>query len=367
MANFSHIIGNEPLKLYLERMVEKRTIANSLLFAGLDGIGKGLFAEAFARLVLCRNDPEGVHRRKLDAGVHPDLRIYRPEGKIGAHSIDTMRQFGEEVYLTPFEADRKVFILHDAERMLPSSANALLKTFEEPASWSIIILLTSSPEALLPTIVSRCHTLHFQPIAEDKIANLLQEKMELNPEAARALAVLSEGSIGNAWKLAKEGRDRLRHRILEVLAQGKLSNYTKLMQIAAEISGYIEESQKQTEELLKAELLKAYPNDPSAVQQQVIDKEVEGRSAMHLVSHSRTLFAIIMSWYRDLHLLAVGGNRAYLVNRDFEDQADQAVQRGEILPLETVQAAIAKTMLALERSTPLKGCLENLFLQLNLI
>lgn len=362
---FSHIVGNEPLKQYLQRMVEKRTIANSMLFAGPDGIGKGLFADALARLVLCQDDPQGIHKRKLDSGVHPDLRIYRPEGKIGAHSIESMRQFAEDVRLSPFEATRKVFIIHDADRMLSYSANALLKTFEEPTPWSIIILLTSAPEALLPTIVSRCHTLHFQPVPEAQIEQLLLQKGSQTPDTARAMAVLAEGSVGHAIKLAADGGDRLRKRLLQLLSQGKFATYSQLMEAAAEISGYIEEGQKQSEEAFRTEILKSYSGDPTAIQQQAIDKEIDGRNAMHLFSQAKVLFAVVLSWYRDIQLLQSAGRRTHLINKDYVDQAEQALQRGEILPLTTVQSAVGQTMLSLERSTPLRSCLESLFLQLH--
>lgn len=366
MTMFEQIIGNDDLKVYLERIVKKNVVPNSLLFAGPDGIGKGLFAETFARILLCQNDPEGKHKRKLDGGVHPDLRVYYPEGKIGAHSIDSMRQFGEDVYLSPYESSRKVFIIHDAERMLPASANALLKTFEEPALWSVIILLSSVPESLLPTIISRCQVLNFRAVSEEQIANLLQKKVGSTPETASAIAALAEGSIGNALRLAAQEGDRIRKRMLQILSQGNKGNYTQLMQAAAEISGYIDEMQKQSEEVARAEILKAYPAEPTAIQQQAIDKEIDGRNAMNLVNNAKTVFKIILSWYRDMHLLCVRGNRINLINRDFEDEIVQALQRGEILPLEKVQQSISQAMLSLSRSTPLKSCLENFLLQIEL-
>lgn len=367
MHEFEDIIGNKLIKQQLQRMVAKGTVAHSLLFAGPDGIGKGLFADNFARLLLCQNDPEGKHRHKLDAGVHPDLRVYYPEGKIGAHSIDSMRQFIEEVHLSPFEAEKKVFIIHDAERMLPSGANALLKTLEEPSPWCVIILLSSNPEGLLPTILSRCQILQFRSIPEEQIAQFIAKKYDKPLEAAHAIATLSEGSIGNADKLAGQNGDRIRKYLLELLSQGKLSTYTQLMKSAAEVTGFIEETQKASEEATRAEILKAYSVEPNAVQQQAIDKEIDGRNAMHLQNNAKAIFTIVLSWYRDMHLLAVKGNRSFLINLDFEDQITQALQRGEIIPIEKVQAAVSQAMLSLARSTPLRSILENFFLQLNLI
>lgn len=122
-----------------------------LLFEGANGSGKESFAEIFARELLktTKKDP-------------PDLRILYPEGKANHHPMYVIKQFIEETHLPPFEASRKVFIIHEADRMLPASSNALLKTLEEPVSEVTIILLSSHVEALLPTVVSRCFCVSFE-------------------------------------------------------------------------------------------------------------------------------------------------------------------------------------------------------------
>lgn len=364
---FNNIIGNDHAKQYLTRMVEKKAIANSLLFAGPDGVGKSLFAEAFAKLLMCEDDVTGIHAHKIDAGIHPDVRIYRPEGKIGMHSIDSLRNLGEEVALTPYEGKWKIFIIHDADRMLVYSANALLKTFEEPGPNSIIILLSSAPESLIPTVLSRCRTIRFHTIPENDIIRIAVEKWGKNEQEAQAIAVLSRGSIGNAFKLAAEGGDHIRDLILKVLAEGKMTSYTQIIEKAKEIGDQIEESKQKIEETLRATLTKGYPEDLTSVQQQVIEKEVEGAIAMRLAEEAQSIFDIILSWYRDMHLLQVNGNHAYLLHRDKVEESEQSLQRGEILSLEAVEKAVSQAKLALERSTPLNNCLENLFLKLDLL
>ena len=206
---FDHIIGNEFVKSYLRRVIENNCIGNSILFAGPEGIGKSVFAEAFAKQIICRNDVSGDHQRKLESGNHPDLRVYRPEGKLGMHSIASMRQLSEEVYLAPFEAKNKVFIVHEAERMLSYSANALLKTFEEPALDTVIILLSSAPSSLLSTVLSRCRAIYFQSLSEQDIIAFLMQYHQKEFKEAQEVAMLSQGCIGNAIKLMQEGGDPL--------------------------------------------------------------------------------------------------------------------------------------------------------------
>lgn len=367
MQEFKNIIGNEQIKTVLTRMVDKRIIPNSILFAGPDGIGKSLFAEAFAKSIICANDPTGSHQKKIEAGSHPDIRIYRPEGKIGMHSIDSMRQFCEEVSLSPYEAERKIFIIHDADRMLTYSANALLKTFEEPFQKSIIILVSSNSGSLLPTILSRCRTIRFHALTDNEVADLIQQKWQKSAEEAKAIARLSSGSMSHAVRRLDGGQDILRDQILALLSQGKMGTYKQLMSAAEAISEHIEKAKQSIEETLRQSAAERHPSGITSVQQQSIDKEIEGTVAMHLANEAHAAFDIIIGWYRDMHLLQVGGRHELLLHPDALTHTQQALVRGDIVPLETVQAAIAQARLSLERSTSLSSCLENLFLKLNFI
>lgn len=144
---------------HLASLVENGTLPHTLLFAGPLGAGKKEMALKLASLIL-GGKAEG----------HPDLYIYQPDAPSGMHAIETLRSFTQEVYMAPFTAPSKVFILEDADKMLPSGSNALLKTLEEPSAHAYIILLTTQKEALLSTIVSRVRMFNFhlynQPVAE---------------------------------------------------------------------------------------------------------------------------------------------------------------------------------------------------------
>ncbi len=319
---FENIVGNDHIKRYLERMVVNKTIGNSLLFAGPEGIGKSLFAEEIAKQLL----------GKETIAHHPDYHIYRPEGKTGMHSIQSMREFSEEVYMAPFEGKWKVFVIRDADRMLTYSANALLKTFEEPAPHSLIILLSSSPESLLPTILSRCRVVRFQAVARRK-----------------------EG----------EARDPIREKVLDILAKGKATQYYQLTGAAREISDLVEESKKQEEEQLREAWKKEF-QEMSAVQREAVEKDVEGAVAMRLSHHAQIIFEVILGWYRDMQLFQINGNRDYLIHQDRKMENEQALQRGLFQPLESVQKAVADAQLSLDRSTALNIVLERLLLQLGL-
>ena len=110
---------------------------------------------------------------------HPDIHEIYPEGKY--HPIASLRTMIDDTALTPFEAPYKVFLIHDAERMQPAAANALLKTFEEPSNRTVIMLLTSYPDRLLPTILSRCQTYTFHENTTPQIDELLDALAQEKP------------------------------------------------------------------------------------------------------------------------------------------------------------------------------------------
>lgn len=363
---FAQIIGNDDIKLKLDRMLAKRAMGHALLFAGPEGIGKSLFAWALAARIMKEYDPSKDHSGKIARGQHPDVHVYRPEGKLGLHSIQTMRQLSEEVFLPPFEASWKVFIIHDADRMLSYSANALLKTFEEPPPRTLIILLSRSQAALLPTILSRCSTLHFRSIPDASIRDYLKEKFSLDETLSEKIVHLAKGSLGRAVRLATQG-DGIHQSILSLLAQGRCSDYRSMQQAIQGICDQVEAAKKISEEQAKEEMSHLFQERLPAAYQQALEKEIEGLIASVYVQEAQALFEDILSWYRDCQLILLGGSTSLLSNPEYKMELEQAVARGECQPLHEVYQAIEKAYLALQRSTSLTLCLENLFLRLNRI
>lgn len=363
---FENIIGNDRIKSYLSCTAQRGTVGNSLLFAGPDGIGKSLFAEAFAKHLICMDDPKGFHKRRLEAGHHPDIRIYRPEGKVAMHSIGSMRQFSEEVYLAPAESRWRIFIIHDADRMLSYSANALLKTFEEPAKDAVIILLTSSPETLLPTVRSRCRSIFFHPIEDAAIASFIRSRCGKTPEEAERIAAMAQGSIGQALRLAQGHEDSLRGKLLHILSTRSIRSYKELTETAALLAENIESEKKEVEGEVKAALMSTAGDNLTAVQKQEIEKEIEGAVAIYASQEARVLFEVILGWYRDLHLIQAGASPGLLIHRDYMDVYPKVLQAGALPAMEEVQQVIAAAQLSMERSTSIHIILENIFLKLNL-
>jgi DNA polymerase-3 subunit delta' len=281
------------------------------------------------------------------------------------HSIAAMRQFSEDVYLAPFEAKKKIFIIDDAERMLPFSSNALLKTFEEPALDAVIILVSSNPTALLPTVLSRCRTIRFHPLTTAEIASYLFAEEVLDATAAQKAALLAHGSLGKALRYVREGESPMRMMLLDMLAGGGVATYKQLTAMAAQIADSIDEAKKGIEENLRASIVKGY--EQSAIQKQSLEKEIEGAIAVYTSQEANGLFDIIIGWYRDLQLRRVNGNPAYLMHVDYAEESSKSSQTDSAQPLEALQKALADARFALQRSTPVQTCFENLFLKINLL
>ncbi|MFT4551546.1 MAG: DNA polymerase-3 subunit delta' [Chlamydiales bacterium] len=361
---FDDLIGNDIVKGYLESILTQGKLGNSILFSGPEGIGKSLFAYDFSTKILCQDDPEGHHLRKVKSGNHPDIHVCSPEGKIGMHSIRSMRQLAEEVYMLPNEGKWKVFIIHDAERMLPTSANALLKTFEEPASHSIIILLSSSPEALLPTITSRCRKVRFRPVLEKEIEMFLRDKKQVPQEEANRIALQARGSLGRAIRLLENGEEATRSRLLDILVKGRMNSYFELSKIALEFEEVLDDLKKSEDDELRQQLNHEM-KDLSAIQREAIEKEIEGALSLKNMTEAEGFFDIILSWHRDLHLVQSGGNPHYLIHRDRQKDIIEFASQSDLQPLDRVIEAISDTKLALQRSIKFSVCFENLFLKLN--
>ena len=344
------MIGNERLRLSLESMVERGRVGNSLLFAGPEGVGKSFFAKFLSQKILGCDEAE----------KHPDFHLIRTEGKLSLHTIDAMRWLSKEVHMPPYYGKNKVFVLEDAHKMRPESANALLKTFEEPSLDTVIILVTHNLESILPTILSRCRIINFQPVGLDEIVAFIKSKYNKNEIEANSIAMRSAGSVARAIRIAEGEEEERRQLLLQFLPNGKVRDYQELKSFIKSIAGFAEKNKKEEEEKLREELIK---DDMTAVQKAAIEKELQGAVSSRFLSFADSLFDDIISWYRDLQLLRLGGNKQYLFYGDKKNLLD----KGKALSLEDVQSTINQAQLALRRASKFEHCLENLFLKLNFL
>jgi DNA polymerase-3 subunit delta' len=173
--------------------------SHAYLFHGPAGAGKREAARAFAAELLAEGAPDPDNARvRVHHGVHPDLTWVTPSGAAEMLVGDIDEPVVAAASRTPFEARRRVFVIERAETMNEQSQNKMLKTLEEPASFAHLVLLSSRPGKLLPTIASRCQLVRFDAPAPEAIAEQLVAQAGLEPDAADAAARLGLGDAERA-------------------------------------------------------------------------------------------------------------------------------------------------------------------------
>ena len=217
------IIGQQRALGILRGCIARNRVPHALCFAGDEGIGKRLTAVNFAKALNCRreesNDLFAVNEepsalsgldeidncgvcpscRKIDKGNHPDVIMIAPEGDGGQITVSVIRELQGALSYKPYEGKWKVAIIDNADRLNQSAANAFLQTLEEPSPESILILISSRPDMLIPTIRSRCQTIKFSPLPLDTMSALIEEKAkEFDREQSLLLSRLSGGKLGYA-------------------------------------------------------------------------------------------------------------------------------------------------------------------------
>jgi len=176
--------------------------SHAYLFHGPAGSGKRAVARAFATALLAEgaSDPANVAHR-VEAGVHPDLTWVAPTSSAGILVGDVDEAVVSAASRTPFEAQRRVFVIERADELNDQAANRMLKTLEEPAAFAHLVLLTSRPANVLPTIASRCQPVRFDAPSSAEIADLLG-RHGIPPETAQACGRLALGDAERALALA---------------------------------------------------------------------------------------------------------------------------------------------------------------------
>ena len=165
---FSEILGQKTAKRFLKQVMASGKIPHAYLFTGIPGIGKTTTAMAFAMALNCREpvDFEGCGQcpscRQFKGKNFPDFISILPEGQ--NIRIDQIKELNRKLGFAPVSGGYRVCVIHQADAMNDESANSFLKTLEEPPPGNILILRVTESLDLLPTIVSRCQQVPFQPL-----------------------------------------------------------------------------------------------------------------------------------------------------------------------------------------------------------
>ena len=288
--------------------------AHAYLFAGPAGSGKRAAARAFVAQLIAQGapDPGSAERRVMaEPSPHPDLAWLRPAGS--QHLVEDVRgRVIEAVPYRPFEGERRVFVIEEADAMAEESQNALLKTLEEPPPFAHLILVSSQPSALLDTVRSRCQQISFIALAPDAISDRLADSYpDADTSALRAAARLAGGDLDRAGLLLTERGRELRsqaERLAKAIRSGAFDDAPWAGLLAAAVARGEEVGATARAEVEHLAHLASDAGDRRAVERLRREAEEAGKRATR---RGRTDaldagLALLGSWIRDLAAVADG-------------------------------------------------------------
>lgn len=259
--SFENIIGQQRVISILERAIMNKRMPHALLFHGQQGVGKEAVALELAKALFCQKDEVYCNKcsdcKRVGQLSHPDLILIYPapkqpkdeELKLVRESIvknpyyrmqpwsnpsiliDMIRNLKKTVSMTSYENKGRVVLIMDAHRMTTEAANSLLKILEEPLGKLTLILISSQANLLLPTIISRCQKIRFDPLPWQEIEEALIKKERINPDQARIFARMSFGSYRRALELLDEDVDQKQNLLIDILRKVLMPDLEILMTV----------------------------------------------------------------------------------------------------------------------------------------
>lgn len=180
----------------LQNSITKNRVAHAYIFEGEKGTGKQEVSKTLAKSLLCEAPVEGFkpceqckNCRRISSGNHPDIHLIEKDGlSIKKEQIKSLQ---EEFSKKSMEANRKVYMITDADKMSVGAANSLLKFLEEPMGDTVAILMTEQIQRILPTILSRCQVISFKPLSPENVKRKLIEQ-DLDPQIASIISHLTQ-------------------------------------------------------------------------------------------------------------------------------------------------------------------------------
>lgn len=345
------VIGQDRVKRLLVRVIEQHRLPHAFLFYGAEGVGKDAMAIELARVLNCERQGteacgvclscrqmaslqhpyvklvfalpvgknEGAGDPPLDSLSNDEVKLIQEQlllkGKDPYHKIaiprattikiNSIRDIRREVSYKSSSRGRKVVIISDADNMNDESSNALLKTLEEPPGEKLLVLTTSWKDNVLPTIVSRCQPVRFDPLSDADIHKALMERQMVGSQEAYLTARLANGSYTRAVQLLETDLNQKRKEMVEFL---RLALSSQVLKLTSKI-----------EDLLLTA-------DRAKVEQ---------------------MLSVLLLWFRDAFVLREGGEGG-LVNID---QVDDLRRFNKNFPDADIQSAVA----AVERAIDMVG------------
>ena len=311
MEYFKDVTIQSAVKDRFSKNLNSGRIAHAYLFYGPEGAGKEAFALEIAKALNCENEStkpcnECPSCTKINQLKHPDVKFIIPEAKSWTSqdiqkkyqlksdnpysrieysgttsiSIEKMRDLKNESKYTSYEADRKVFILTECEKMTRESANSFLKLLEEPPDNLVIILINSTLSTILDTIKSRCQIIYFPPLSIDDALSVVKNYRDISEEDEK-LVRISQGNLKTVFEILDQDIDEKRQIVYEFLKASASGSAIKI--------------------------------------QEVVDGIAQRRDKNFLLE----VLNLLILWFKDTIHLISAEDKAGIVNVDFEDEINR--------------------------------------------
>jgi DNA polymerase-3 subunit delta' len=315
-------IADQPLVArFLSTALQAGTVHHAYLFAGPLGSGKTEAAGALARALLCGKGgcgacDECIRVRHL---THPDYHVIEPLGAAG-YLVEQVAELVHDVGLTPMRGRYKVYLVTRADLLRGATANALLKTLEEPSGKAVFILLARTIESVLPTLASRCQVLPFRSLPEDEAVAGIVAATGVDAAAARIALAATGGSKSRAEAFARSSaRREARAAVIETLSRLDRADDLDVLESVRDLFVLL----KQPLDAVKLEQQAKMESHKGVLGKGAL-KQLEERHKRELTSRERETigeaFDIMRSWLRDILLVRLGRGES-VVNVDFSHHA----------------------------------------------
>lgn len=229
---WTDVRGHDEARLQLLAAYHRGRLGHAYLFVGPDGVGKKRFAVEFAKAVLCEAPPAEFTAcdhcpacAQVAVETHPDFAVFtRPDDK-QEFVVEVAQQVVANLALRPARGRGRVCLIDEADSLNEESANCLLKSLEEPPPGSVLILLATSTDTQLPTILSRCQVVRFKPLSSADLKLVLIEQGVTDPADLERLVRLSGGCVGRALALSDKTVAEFRHSLLNQFTTTKPDSF----------------------------------------------------------------------------------------------------------------------------------------------
>ena len=321
---FDDLIGQSRAAGFLRTAVANDAVSHAYLFVGPSGVGKKTAARALACALICKDGGCGgcPECARIKRGVHPDVHVLVPEGAAG-YLVEQVRDVVSDIYLTSIEGGPKVYIFDRAETLNPASANAFLKSLEEPPGDVVIVLLAEDPDAVIDTIVSRCQIVRFQRVPEARAVEVLMQRTGApRDEALEALAATGGVLARAAAYLASSSRREARELAVRVLPNLPLMDAADVLDAAREL---LDAARVPLEDVKAAQEAESRARTDFLGKTARGGREIEERFKRELTAREREglleVLLVVESWLRDCLVLSQGLSEL-AVNRDVVDTTE---------------------------------------------